>query len=83
MQNEGERLRYIEEMIQELAQLEQSVEREHYVRQLSEEFQLSIDVLYQEIQRKEQQVQKEAWKHQQPKVQAASQTKRRDQSSAL
>ncbi|GAF11986.1 LOW QUALITY PROTEIN: DNA primase [Bacillus sp. JCM 19045] len=81
MQNEGERLRYIEEMIQELAQLEQSVEREHYVRQLSEEFQLSIDVLYQEIQRKEQQVQKEAWKHQQPKVQAASQTKRRDQSS--
>ncbi|WP_353626288.1 DnaB-like helicase N-terminal domain-containing protein [Bacillus sp. JCM 19041] len=55
MQNEGERLRYIEEMIQVLAGVGESVERDYYLRRLSEEFQLPMDVLQQELHRKEQQ----------------------------
>ncbi|WP_078391377.1 DNA primase [Shouchella patagoniensis] len=55
MQNEGERLRYIEEMIQFLAGVDQSVERDYYLRRLSEEFQLPMDVLQQELERKNQQ----------------------------
>ncbi|MED4965052.1 DNA primase [Heyndrickxia coagulans] len=45
LQNEGEKLAYIEEVIQEIAKLENPVEKDLYLRQLSEEFSLSLDAL--------------------------------------
>ncbi|MFB4211851.1 DNA primase [Shouchella sp. JSM 1781072] len=53
LENEGERLKYIEDMLEEIAGLEQSIEQEHYLRQLSNEFNLSLHVLQQEMERKE------------------------------
>lgn len=48
LQDEGERMRYIEEVISEITELSRAVEREHYLRQLSEEFSLSLEALKQE-----------------------------------
>ncbi|TPE69112.1 DNA primase [Halalkalibacterium halodurans] len=48
LQNEGERILYIEEIIKEIAKLSKAVERDHYLRQLAEEFSLSLDALKQE-----------------------------------
>jgi DNA primase len=48
LQDEGERLRYIEEVLTEIASLPRAVERDHYLRQVAEEFSLSLDALKQE-----------------------------------
>lgn len=45
LQNEGDRLQYIEEVLKEISQLDKAVERDHYLRQLSQEFSLSLDAL--------------------------------------
>jgi DNA primase len=45
LQNEGDRLTYIEEIIKEISKLTNAVERDHYLRQLAAEFSLSLDAL--------------------------------------
>ncbi|WP_019242623.1 MULTISPECIES: DNA primase [Bacillus] len=45
MNNEGDRISYIEEVLKEIAKLPNAVEREHYLRQISSEFSLSLDTL--------------------------------------
>ena len=47
MENEGERLLYIEEILKEISRLDNAIERDVYIRQLAEEFSLSIDALKQ------------------------------------
>ncbi|WP_042355021.1 DNA primase [Bacillus rubiinfantis] len=48
LQLEGDRLSYIEEIIREISKLQHAVERDHYLRQLSAEFSLSLDALKQQ-----------------------------------
>ncbi|MFC4618021.1 DNA primase [Camelliibacillus cellulosilyticus] len=48
LNDEGDRLRYIEEVLYEVSTLTQAVERDHYLRQLAEEFSISLDALKQE-----------------------------------
>ena len=48
LQNEGEKLNYIEEVLAEINQLRNPVERDLYLRQLAEEFTLSLDALKQQ-----------------------------------
>ncbi|WP_017728374.1 DNA primase [Halalkalibacterium ligniniphilum] len=48
LQDEGERMRYIEEVLTEIAKLPKAVERDHYMRQLASEFSLSLEALKQE-----------------------------------
>lgn len=45
LQDEGDRIRYIEDVIKEISSLEKAVERDHYLRQLSSEFSISLDAL--------------------------------------
>lgn len=45
LQNEGDRLLYIEEVLREIGKLKSAVEKDHYLRQLAEEFSLSLDAL--------------------------------------
>lgn len=45
MQNEGERLQYIEEILKEITTLRKAVERDYYLRQLAESFSLSLEAL--------------------------------------
>lgn len=49
MNQEGERLRYVEKILDYIALLETSVERDFYVRELAEEFNLSLDSLKQDL----------------------------------
>ncbi|WP_059102649.1 DNA primase [Shouchella shacheensis] len=51
LQNEGERLNYIEEVLKHIAGRPRDLEREHYLRRLAEEFSLSLDALKQELSR--------------------------------
>ncbi|WP_209123022.1 DNA primase [Alkalihalobacillus sp. BA299] len=46
--DEGERMRYIEEVLNEISDLPRAIERDHYLRQLASEFSLSLDALKQE-----------------------------------
>ncbi len=48
LQNEGEKIRYIEEVLGEISKLTMAVERDHYLRQISDEFSISLDALKQE-----------------------------------
>ncbi|MDQ0299737.1 DNA primase [Salibacterium salarium] len=48
LQDEGERLQYIEEVLKEITHLSKAVERDFYLRQLADEFSLSLDALKQE-----------------------------------
>ncbi len=48
LQIEGDRLAYIEVIIQEISKLDKAVERDHYLRQLATEFSLSLDALKQQ-----------------------------------
>ncbi|GGE47063.1 DNA primase [Pullulanibacillus camelliae] len=48
LNDEGEKLLYIEKVLQEVAQLTKAVERDHYLRQLSDEFSISLDALKQQ-----------------------------------
>lgn len=45
LQNEGDRLQYIEEVLKEISTLEKAVEKDLYLRQLAKEFSLSLDAL--------------------------------------
>lgn len=45
LQHEGERLKYINEALQEISQLNQAIEKDVYLRQLAEEFSLSLEAL--------------------------------------
>ncbi|MFS0780882.1 DNA primase [Bacillus sp. 1P06AnD] len=45
MKNEGDRISYIEEVLKEITKLPNAIEREHYLRQISSEFSLSMDAL--------------------------------------
>lgn len=51
LQNEGERLKYIEEVMKELSTLGNPVERDLYTRQLAEEFSLSLEVLQDQLEK--------------------------------
>lgn len=48
LNDEGERMLYIEEIIKEISQLPSAVEKDHYLRQLADEFNLSLDALKQQ-----------------------------------
>ncbi|WP_163101913.1 DNA primase [Peribacillus alkalitolerans] len=48
LNNEGDRLSYIQEVQKEIVKIKNEVEREHYLRQLSTEFTLSLDSLLQQ-----------------------------------
>ncbi|RFU61862.1 DNA primase [Bacillus sp. V59.32b] len=48
LNNEGERIQYIEEILKEISRLPNAVERDHYLRQISSEFSLSLDALEQQ-----------------------------------
>ncbi|WML50658.1 hypothetical protein RCG23_18955 [Neobacillus sp. PS3-34] len=50
LQDEGDRLAYIEEVLKEIAKLSKAVEKDHYLRQLATEFSLSLDALKQQQQ---------------------------------
>ncbi|OAS85041.1 MULTISPECIES: DNA primase [Metabacillus] len=56
LQNEGERLQYIENVILELSKLESAVEKEIFLKQISREFDLSMEVLKDQLHQKEQQI---------------------------
>lgn len=81
LQDEGDRMRYIEEVLEEIAQLPKAVERDHYLRQLSDEFSLSLDALkqqqYQAYKRKKNQS-----KSQSPKSSEQTMVKSRDLTKA-
>jgi DNA primase len=49
LQNEGDRLLYIEEVLKEISTLNKAVEIDHYLRQLAGEFSLSLDALKQQL----------------------------------
>ncbi|NJP37706.1 DNA primase [Alkalicoccus luteus] len=49
MDMEADQLKYVEEMLKEIAALPKAIEQDHYLRQLQEEFSLSYDVLKQEL----------------------------------
>ncbi len=44
-QNEGDRLQYIDEALKEISLLDSAVERDYYLRQLADEFSLSLEAL--------------------------------------
>src|SRR5690625_6014612 len=46
---EGDRIDYIQQMVKQLALIDSSVEREHYLKDLSEKYDLSIETLHDEI----------------------------------
>lgn len=69
LNDEGEKLHYIEKVLQEVAQLNKAVERDHYLRQLSDEFSISLDALKQQQYQYYRQ-QKQPSKHQKLKSQS-------------
>lgn len=46
--DDGERMKYIQEALQVISRLTTAIERDHYLRQLAEEFSLSLEALKQE-----------------------------------
>ncbi|MFD2630853.1 DNA primase [Oceanobacillus kapialis] len=46
---EGDRIKYIEKMLEQLAMIDSPVEREYYVKELSKEFDISMDTLIGEL----------------------------------
>jgi DNA primase len=58
LSDEGERIQYIEEVIKVISGLPKAVERDHYLRQLSEEFNLSLDAVKQQQYQTYRQIQK-------------------------
>ncbi|MFS0672837.1 DNA primase [Ornithinibacillus sp. 179-J 7C1 HS] len=51
---EGDRIEYVEEILKELAKIESSVEREFYLKELSAEFNISVQTLLEEIEQQRQ-----------------------------
>lgn len=47
---EGDRIAYIQQMLEKIAMIDSSVEREYYLKDLSDEYQLSLATLQEEIQ---------------------------------
>ena len=45
LNNQGDKIAYIEDVLKEINKLPSAVEREHYLRQISSEFSLSLDAL--------------------------------------
>lgn len=45
LNNEGDRIQYIEEVLKEISRLSNAVERDYYLRQISSEFSLSLEAL--------------------------------------
>ncbi|WP_077327025.1 DNA primase [Virgibacillus siamensis] len=50
LRNEGDRIHYIEDILKQLAMIESPVEREYYLKELSNEYSISMDTLTQELQ---------------------------------
>ncbi|WP_370458059.1 DNA primase [Thalassobacillus sp. CUG 92003] len=50
LQLEGDRIDYIEKVLQELADLDRGIEREHYLTEVANEFDMSLETLRQEVQ---------------------------------
>jgi DNA primase len=48
LQNEGDRLQYIEEVLDEIGGLKSAVEKDYYLRQIADEFSLSLEALKQQ-----------------------------------
>lgn len=48
LQNEGDRLIYIEQVLKDIATMENAIERDVYLRQIAEEFSISLDALKQQ-----------------------------------
>ncbi|OCA92987.1 DNA primase [Bacillus wudalianchiensis] len=48
LQDEGQKLHYIEEVVAEISKLKKAVERDYYLRQIAEQFSLSLDALKQQ-----------------------------------
>lgn len=46
---EADRIQYIQTILNEIAMIESAVEREHYIRDLSQEFELSTDAMIDEV----------------------------------
>ncbi len=51
LNDEGNRMKYIELVLSEISRLPKAIERDHYLRTLSNEFSLSLDALKQELYR--------------------------------
>jgi DNA primase len=49
LQNESDQIRYVDEVLQELAKLSNPVELDYYLRQLATEFSLSLEALRQQL----------------------------------
>lgn len=49
LNSENEKLQYIRKLIEEIALIDSSVEREYYLKQINEEFSISIDSLQEEL----------------------------------
>ncbi|WP_044894766.1 DNA primase [Bacillus alveayuensis] len=49
LQNESDQIRYVDEVLQELAKLSNPVELDYYLRQLANEFSLSLEALRQQL----------------------------------
>ncbi|EMX5392185.1 DNA primase [Listeria innocua] len=50
LQNETDQIAYIDDCLREIAKLDQAVERELYLKQLADEFELTIETLKQQLQ---------------------------------
>ncbi len=58
LQDEGDRLKYIEEIISEIAKLDKVLEKDLYLRQLADDFSLSLEALQQQLHELEKESQK-------------------------
>lgn len=47
---DSERIAYVEQMVQQLAMIESPIEREYYVKEIADEFNLSTDIIHHDIQ---------------------------------
>lgn len=52
LHDEGDRIRYIEEVLAEISKLDNAVERDHYLRHLANEFTLSLEALKEQLKQK-------------------------------
>ncbi|WP_082233808.1 DNA primase [Halobacillus massiliensis] len=48
LQLEGDRIAYIEKVVQEVAKLDRAIEREHYLHEIAREFDIAVETLKQE-----------------------------------
>ncbi len=49
LNDEGDRLKYIEDILKEITQLSKAVEKDYYLRYLADEFELSLEALQQQL----------------------------------